>query len=519
MAHSSLLHVIIHPFTGGPGKAPSLLPEPIPSLNSEKDSQPSTSGRPPSQGGSPPPRPPSRSSLGASFKRLIRPLASLKLAIAELGLIAALSSIGTIIEQNKPYEYYAQNYPDEGAKVLGFVTSRLIWALQWDHIYTADYFLLLLALLAGSLSACTATTQWPMVKVAQRWRFRMEPTAYERLPVARMVPASRVGDLAAALVNKGYQIFVKDGALYAFKGLAGKIGPIGVHASMLAVMAGIVVGALGGFTGTAMIPEGGEALVAPMLRPASPFARTPAGGEAVLRVDGFRIDYRSDGSVRQFFTDLAVQDLDGKQVSSKTISVNQPLRFGGITAYQTDWSMSALTVRAPGTLLAPPEGQVLKLPMASLEGQPGVNGKLYATFLPVGDPAEAQREGRAPRGVSFLAKDLQSVVVYDSSGKFVGVRRPGSGKPITVDGVDVIVENIVPATGLELKADPGVPLVYAGFGGMCITTVVSYLSHSQVWAAQVGRDLVVGGRTNRARYAFELEMEGIVDSLPEVKEG
>lgn len=39
------------------------------------------------------------------------------------------------------------------------------------------------------------------------------------------------------------QVFVKDGQLYGFKGLAGKLGPIGVHASMLLCMAGFAMGA------------------------------------------------------------------------------------------------------------------------------------------------------------------------------------------------------------------------------------------------------------------------------------
>ena len=49
--------------------------------------------------------------------------------------------------------------------------------------------------------------------------------------------------------------------------------------------------------------------------------------------------------------------------------------------------------------------------------------------------------------------------------QFVGVRRPGSGKALEVEGLQLKVDNIVTATGLELKADPGVPYVYAGFGG------------------------------------------------------
>jgi cytochrome c biogenesis protein len=494
----------------GPNQAPDL----VGSSPEVSDSQPSTSGRssPPSSS-SPPPPPPS--SPGFSFKRLIRPLANLKLAIGELIVIAALSSIGTVIEQNKPEAFYVQNYPSEGPKVLGFVTHDLINFLQWDHIYTANYFLAILALLAASLSACTATTQWPAVKVAQRWRFRKDEKAYKGLDIARKVPSARIMDLAQELQAKNYQMFVQDGALYGFKGLGGKLGPIGVHASMLAVMAGIVVGSVGGFSGSVMIPEGGDSLVASSLRPFSPIAQLPAGGEAVIKVNDFSIDYRSDGSVRQFLTGVVVEDLNGNKIAEKTMSVNQPLRFGGVTAYQTDWSMAALTIRAPGSPLSPPGGEALNLPMASLEGKANTSGKLYAAFLPLADPNEAQREGKAPKGISFLARDLQSVVIYDSKGTFIGVRRPGSGKPLNVEGVDIVVERIVAASGMEMKVDPGVPLVYAGFGGMCITTVLSYLSHSQVWAAQVGGDIVVGGRTNRAKVGFQQELEDLVDRLPE----
>jgi len=60
----------------------------------------------------------------------------------------------------------------------------------------------------------------------------------------------------------------------------------------------------------------------------------------------------------------------------KTISVNDPLRYGGVTVYQTDWSFSALQVTKDG------EGP-FNLAMAPIK----INGdkKLYGTFLPVGD--------------------------------------------------------------------------------------------------------------------------------------
>ena len=51
------------------------------------------------------------------------------------------------------------------------------------------------------------------------------------------------------------QVFVQDKSLYAFKGLAGKIGPIGVHIAMLLVLAGTSYSTLGGMKGSAMFAE------------------------------------------------------------------------------------------------------------------------------------------------------------------------------------------------------------------------------------------------------------------------
>ena len=51
--------------------------------------------------------------------------------------------------------------------------------------------------------------------------------------------------------------------------------------------------------------------------------------------------------------------------------------------------------------------------------------------------------------------------------------------------------------------------------GLMITTLVSYLSHSQIWALQEEAMLHVGGRTNRATIAFAGELSSILDSVPD----
>jgi len=47
-----------------------------------------------------------------------------------------------------------------------------------------------------------------------------------------------------------------------------------------------------------------------------------------------------------------------------------------------------------------------------------------------------------------------------------------------------------------------------------ITSLVSYLSHSQIWALQRDAKLYVGGRTNRATVMFEQELSNILLALP-----
>lgn len=45
------------------------------------------------------------------------------------------------------------------------------------------------------------------------------------------------------------------------------------------------------------------------------------------------------------------------------------------------------------------------------------------------------------------------------------------------EGMELIIEDMVGATGLELKSDPGVPYVYAGFAGAC-TSAPAFRPHS-----------------------------------------
>eukprot|EP00892_Ulva_mutabilis_P008991 jgi/Ulvmu1/6464/UM003_0095.1 len=467
-----------------------------------------------------PPKPPGNNGPLFTPKRLVklveRKLSNLQLAIVELAVLAALSGVGTVIEQEQTFDWYVNNFPDGPRKVLGFLDYNWIYALQLDHIYTSYYFLGISALLTASLIACSKSRQLPLVKVAKRWSFPEREEQVFAKGNGETLPNASIRDLGGLLKENGYEVFLKSGSLYGFKGISGRFAPIGVHIALVLILFGAALGALGGLEGQVMVPEGGEFLVANRLRggfTTVPGLLLPEGARKVVRLDSFAIDYRADGSVGQYRSVLTESDLQGRPEKQKEIYVNEPMRFGGITIYQTDWAIAAMNFRVAPDGSDAADTAPQQVALSEVGSKLGMNSssKLYGTFIPL----EVTDGTRVPRGISVLARDLQQVVFYDTKGQFVGVRRPGSGKPITVSGVTFVVDGLVGASGVQLKHDPGIAYVYTGFGFLMITSLISYISHSQVWALQDGVDMHVGGTTNRATVMFMQEFATILDAVPE----
>ncbi|XP_006650660.2 cytochrome c biogenesis protein CCS1, chloroplastic [Oryza brachyantha] len=439
--------------------------------------------------------------LRRATKRTLSLLSNLPLAISEMFAVAALMALGTVIDQGEAPSYYFEKFPEDNP-VFGVITWRWILTPGFDHMFSSPVFLGLLALLAASLMACTYTTQIPIVKVARRWSFMHSAGSIRKQEFADSLPRASIQDLGVILMGSGYEVFTKGPSMYAFKGLAGRFAPIGVHIAMIFIMAGATLSATGSFKGSVDVPQGLNFVIGDVMKPKGFLSFAPDVFNTEVHVNRFYMEYYDSGEVSQFYSDLSLFDLDGKEVMRKTIKVNDPLRYGGVTIYQTDWGFSALQVKKNG------EGP-FNLAMAPLK----LNGdkKLFGTLLPLENSGSSN-----VKGISMLARDLQSIVLYDQEGKFVGVRRPSSKLPIEIDGNEIVIEDAIGSTGLDLKTDPGVPVVYAGFGALMLTTCISYLSHSQIWALQDGSTVVVGGKTNRAKLEFSEEMNRLLDKVPEL---
>jgi len=77
------------------------------------------------------------------------------------------------------------------------------------------------------LTACTFTRQLPVWKVSANWKFLDRPATLLKMDEGETLPRAKKDDLANLLAQKGYQVFVKGRKLYAFKGLIGRLAPIG----------------------------------------------------------------------------------------------------------------------------------------------------------------------------------------------------------------------------------------------------------------------------------------------------
>ena len=122
------------------------------------------------------------------LSRLAAWLSDLQLAIVLLLLIALASAIGTAIPQGDAPGQYIEAYAD--ARWLGLLNGQQVLLLQLDHVYSSNWFLLLLAWLGISLILCSWRRQWPALQAARLWVDYGTPRQLSKLAIAESITCS-----------------------------------------------------------------------------------------------------------------------------------------------------------------------------------------------------------------------------------------------------------------------------------------------------------------------------------------
>jgi cytochrome c biogenesis protein len=410
---------------------------------------------------------------------LVRYLANLQFAIVLLLTIAALSTIGSVIEQNQSIEFYQKTYnPDS----TNFLTATFILQLGLDHIFRTWWFISLLFLFGTSLTCCTFLQQFPILTAARKFKFYNSEKNFTALPFKTTSAPISNGSLITILENSNYQSFQRLKGLYSNKGIMGRISPIVVHFSMVLILSGTVLASLAGFVAQEFIPETEIFHIQNLLTTNSnSFVPQLAG-----RVNDFWIVYQDDQTVTQFYTDLSLLDSRGNEVKRETIYINHPLKYQGLTFYQTDWDILGLRVVFDNV-------QITQIPILK------PTKKLWLAWVPMSANQDLKQLGSTLLNTGIRG----SSPIYNQVGQLIG---DGELNESLSSPDNPKLCEFINATGIQIKADPGLAVIYAGFFLLLISILTSYISYSQVWLSRLNNQIIIGGVTNRAKIQFEFEI-------------
>jgi len=419
-----------------------------------------------------------------------RYFAKLNLAITLLILIASFSILGTIIEQNQNIEFYKLNYVETSDFFEISWNTILFFGL--DHVYSTGWYIGLLGLFGLCLISCTFVQQFPALKIARECYFQTKPSQFEKQNFNSSLKHISFFNLLKNLKNQNFIIFQQNLNVYSYKGILGRFAPIIVHVSMILILLGGVIAGLGSFSAQELIVKG-EIFQIQNTITRNIFSKVP---NYPVRVNDFWIEYDNKSNIKQFYSDLSVLNINGQELNQKTISVNDPLRYNELTFYQTDWNIIGIRLKI--------NGKLYQLPLTSLD-----TGKnLWFTWIP------SLTEDK-DNGLIFICNNIEgSFSLYEKNGNNLGVFNVGD-KINSTQEIEII--EFISETGLQIKSDPGIPLLYVGFGILMVSTLLSYLSYTQFWLSQYKDKLLIGGSTNRAKLNLKVSFLDLV--LPYQKNG
>jgi cytochrome c biogenesis protein len=418
------------------------------------------------------------------IQKIPKILIDLKFSIVILALIAFASSFGSFIEQDEPVSFYLENYPLE-KPIYGFITSKIILGLGLDHVYNTWWFLLLLGILSFSLVGCTLTRQFPLLENSKEYFFRKQNQSFLKLPFSIKLKKNFYlkETILLKLQKLNLYIYQRGNLIYGYKGLIGRISPILVHVSLIIILSGATLGAFKNFKAQEILPKGEIFHIQNPLK----IGRLTPLPNITTRINDFWVEYKNN-KINQFYSNLSILDNYGNELKNQTISVNNPIRFNNIDFYQSDWNLLGIRIKNIEN------NQIYEYPVFQLNK----NAKSWITWL-----------NDTSKPISLVFEQLENTfTIYDENGNFVEIKNVGD---LITD--KYLLADLLPSTGLLIKYDPSIQLIYLGFALLMLTTLLSYLPYTQFWIFENSRNIWIGSSTNRGKIQLEIVFENLVREM------
>ena len=319
-------------------------------------------------------------STSQALRGLVELVSSMRFAIALLTVICIASVIGTVLKQGEPFPNYVNQF--------GPFWAELFMAIRLNSVYSAWWFLLILAFLVISTSLCIARNTPKIIADLKAYKENIRESALlsfhhraeAQLAGAPEAEARRLGQYLAA---SGWKVRLQQrsqGWMIAAKaGGVNKLGYLSAHSAIVLVCLGglldgdLIVRAQMWFNGKQ--PYGGGGMVSevparhrlpstnPTFRGNVLVAEGTQSSTAILgQSDGillqdlpfaielkkFIVEHYSTGMPKLFASDIVIHDRETGEKIPARVEVNHPVRHRGIEIYQSsfDDGGSSVTLQA-----------------------------------------------------------------------------------------------------------------------------------------------------------------------------
>ena len=322
------------------------------------------------------------------WQAVLELLSSMRFAISLLTIICIASVIGTVLKQNEP----ATNYVNQ----FGPFWAEFFATLKLNAVYSAWWFLLILAFLVLSTSLCIARNTPKILADLKTYKENIREQSLKafhhkaegKLGEAPEAAAHRLGQL---LATGGWKVKLQSrdtpqgiGWMLAAKaGAANKLGYIAAHSAIVLVCVGglldgdLMVRAQMWFGGKAVYSGGG--LIAdvpeqhrlsernPAFRGNLMVAENTASSTAILsqstgillqdlpftiELKKFIVEYYSTGMPKLFASDIVIHDKDTGEKKEARVEVNHPASYKGIEIYQSSFDDGGSSVKLQAVPMA-----------------------------------------------------------------------------------------------------------------------------------------------------------------------
>jgi cytochrome c biogenesis protein len=316
-----------------------------------------------------------------SLRAAVEVLSSMRFSISLLTVICIASVIGTVLKQHEP----AVNYVNQ----FGPFWAQLFAALKLNAVYSAWWFLLILAFLVTSTSLCIARNTPKILADLRSYKENireqsLQAFAHRAQGHVAQAPEAAAHRIGQALAAAGWKVKLqrREGAggagwmVAARAGAANKLGYIAAHSAIVLVcLGGLLDGDLivraqmlwGGkttYNGGGMIadvkPEHRLPVSNPTFRGNVMVGEGMQSATAILnQSDGillqelpfsielkkFIVEYYSTGMPKLFASEIVIHDRETGQAIPQRVEVNHPARHRGIEIYQSSFDDGGSTVR------------------------------------------------------------------------------------------------------------------------------------------------------------------------------